>query len=394
MRRLLVGAQVALSLGLCATAWQLVATVRLQAVSGGTPANRLLIARFDLQPLLIPQGEVEGFYSELVDDARRLPGVEAAGLARHTSVWTFGHGAAPGSIVVWRPEDRPDEGHVTIGGYAGGDLFEAVGLRVVDGRGFTDADRIGRPQVAVVNVTAANRMNGRAVGNTLRVAAQGKDYRSSIDVQIVGVIEAAVEPRLESDGPPAPKVYLPSAIEPEPALALYARTSGSAAELAQPLREMARRIAPRVPVLEAGSLEDLNERSYAPQLWLARAAAFLGVIGLVLATAGLYGVSSYVVAMRSRELAIRMAIGAGPRTILAMILGQSMRVALVGLAAGAGAAVAASRIIQSEWHGIMDIDALAFGGASMLFLAAMLLAGAVPAIRASRLDPVETLRGD
>ena len=221
MRRLLVGAQVALSLGLCATAWQLVATVRLQAVSGGTPADRLLIARFDLRPLLIPQGEVEGFYRELVDAARRLPGVEAAGLARHTSVWTFGQGAAPGSIVVWRPEDRPDEGHVTIGGYAGGDLFEAVGLRVVDGRGFTDADRIGRPQVAVVNVTAANRMNGRAVGNTLRVAAQGKDYRSSIDVQIVGVIEAAVEPRLESDGPPAPKVYLPSAIEPEPALALY-----------------------------------------------------------------------------------------------------------------------------------------------------------------------------
>jgi len=138
----------------------------------------------------------------------------------------------------------------------------------------------------------------------------------------------------------------------------------------------------------------LNERSYSPQLWLARAAALLGAIGLVLATAGLYGVSSYVVAMRSRELAIRMAIGAGPRTILAMILGQSMRVALVGLAAGGGAAVAASRIIQSEWHGIMDIDGLAFGGASMLFLAAMLLAGAVPAIRASRLDPVETLRGD
>ena len=192
----------------------------------------------------------------------------------------------------------------------------------------------------------------------------------------------------------APKVYLPSAIEPEPALALYVRTSGSAADLAQPVREMAGRIAPRVPVLEAGSLEDLNERSYGPQLWLARAAALLGTIGLVLATAGLYGVSSYVVAMRSRELAIRVAIGAGPRTILAMILGQSMRVALVGLAAGAGAAVAASRIIQSEWHGIMDIDGLAFGGASMLFLAAMLLAGAVPAIRASRLDPVETLRGD
>jgi hypothetical protein len=187
---------------------------------------------------------------------------------------------------------------------------------------------------------------------------------------------------------------LPSPIEPEPALALYVRTSGRAAPLAQPVREMVARIAPRVPVLEIGSLEDFNERSYGQQLWLARAAALLGVIGLLLATAGLYGVSSYVVAMRSRELAIRMAIGAGPRAILAMILGQSMRVALAGLVAGGGAAVAASRIIQSEWHGIMEIDGLAFGGAAVLFLAVMLLAGAVPAVRASRLDPIEILRAD
>lgn len=394
MRRLLVVAQVALSLGLCATAWQLVSTVRSQAVSAGTPAVRLLIARFDLQPLLLPPGQAEEFYSKLVDGAMRLPGVEAAGLARHTSVWTFGQGAAPGSLVVWRPDDRPDEGQVTIGGYAAGDLLAAVGLRVVEGRGFTEADRRGRPQVALINVPAASRMNGPALGTVLRVAPYGKDYRSAVEVQVVGVIEAAVEPRLESDDLPAPKIYLPSALEPEPALALYLRSSGRAASLAQPLRDLAGRIDPRVPVLEVGSLEELNERSYAPQLWLARAAALIGIIGVVLATAGLYGVSSYVVAMRSRELAIRMAIGAAPGTILAMILGQSMRVAIVGLIAGAGAAVAVSRIIQSEYHGIMGLDLLAFGGASLLFLAAMLLAAAVPAVRASRLDPVEILRAE
>ena len=394
MRRLLVVAQVALSLGLLATAWQLVATVRSQDVSGGTPADRLLIARFDLQPLQLPASEAESLYNRLVDGAMRLPGVEAVGVARHTSVWTFGQGAAPGSIMVWRPIDGPDDGHVTIGGYAGGNLFDAVGLQVVDGRVFTEADRQGRPQVAVVNETAAKSMNGPAVGSMLRVAARGQDYRSSIEVQIVGVIEPAFEPRLEQGDPPAAKVYLPSSIEPEPALALYVRTSSRAAAVAQPVREMVSRIAPRVPVLELGSLEEFNERSYGPQLWLARAAALLGVIGLLLATAGLYGVSSYVVAMRSRELAIRMAIGAQPRTILAMVLGQSMRVALVGLLVGGGGAVGVSRIIQSEYHGIVGIDGVAFGGAALLFLAAMLLAGAVPAVRASRLDPVQNLRSD
>jgi putative ABC transport system permease protein len=392
MRRLLLMAQVALSLALLATAWQLVATVRLQAVSGGTPADRLLIARFDLQPLKLTPGEADTFYRDLVAGALRLPGAEAAGIARHTTVWTFGQNAAQRSITVWRPTDGPDDGHATVGGYAGGDLFDAVGVRTVAGRGFTDADRQLRPQVAVVNETAAKQIGGPVVGSVIRVAPRGRDFRSSIEVRIVGVIEPTVEPRLEQDDGATPRVYLPAPLEPEPALALYLRTRGPAAMLAQPVRELVSRIAPRVPLQELGSLEELNERSYAVQLWMARAAAFLGVVGLLLATAGLYGVSSYIVSMRSRELAIRMAVGARPRVILAMVLRQSMRVALIGLAAGGAVAVAVSRVIQSEYHGIQRIDGMAFGGAATLFFVAMLLASAVPAVRASRLNPVESLK--
>ncbi len=391
-RRALVIAQVALSLGLLATAWQLVGTVRAQAVSGGTPANHLLLARFDLQPFKLAAAEMETFYRTLLDGTLRLPGVEAAGLARHTSVWTFGRGAGSASMIVWRPADGPDEGHVTIGGYAGGDLFEAVGLRIIAGRGFTEADRQVLPQVAVVNETAARTLHGPAVGSILRVAPRGKDLNSSIEVQVVGVIEPAVEPRLEHDAPPAAKVYLPSPLESEPVLTLYVRTTGTATTVAQPVRELVNRLDQRVPILEIGSLQEVNERSYETQLWLARAAAFLGVIGLLLATAGLYGVSSYVVAMRSREIAIRMAIGARPGVILAMVLGQSMRVAFIGLLVGGAGAVVVSRLIQSEYHGIQGIDGAAFAGAAALFFAAMLLASAMPAVRASRLNPVESLK--
>jgi putative ABC transport system permease protein len=391
-RRALVIAQVALSLGLLATGSQLVATVRSQAVSGGTPASRLLIARFDLQRLNLAPGGRESFYRALVDGTSRLPGVEAAGLARHTSVWTFGRGAAPASMMVWRPTDSPDEGHVTMGGYAGGDLFEAVGLRLIAGRTFTEADRRLPPQVAVVNETTAKNMNGPVIGDVLHVATRGQDYKSSIEVRVVGIVEAAIEPRLERDGPPAAKIYLPSPIEPEPALAVYVRTQGEATSLAQPIRELVSRIAPRVPVQEIGSLEELNERSYSVQLWLARAAAFIGVLGLLLATAGLYGVSSYVVAMRSREIAIRIAVGARPGAILQMVLGQSMRIACLGLIVGGAAAAVVSRLIQSEYHGIQGIDGAAFGGAVALFVAAMLLASAVPAVRASRVNPVENLK--
>jgi len=392
MRRLLVIGQVALSLALLATGSQLVSTVRSEAVSARTPADRLLIARFDLEPLKLPPGEAETFYRELLAGASRLAGVDAAGIARHTSVWTFGQGSASASLIVWRPADGPEDGQVTTGGIAGGELFDAVGLRILEGRGFTEADRHPRPRVAIVNETAAKAVTGPAVGTILRVAPRSGDFESSTEVHIVGVVEAAMEPRLEAGEPPPARIYLPSPVEPEPALALYVRTSGEAASLARPLRELVSRIGPRVPILELGSLAEFNERSYVIQLWLARAAALLGAIGLVLATAGLYGVSSYLVAMRSRELAIRMAVGAAPRAILTMVLRQSMGTAVIGLVAGGAAAVAASRWIQSEYHGIRGIDGGAFGIAAGLFILAMFLASAIPAARASRLDPVENLR--
>jgi hypothetical protein len=278
-----------------------------------------------------------------------------------------------------------------MGGYAGGELFEAIGVRLLAGRGFTEGDRQARPQVAVVNDTFARRLAGPALGSVLRVAPRGGAIGSSTEVRVVGVIEPVSEPRLSQDEPP-PRVYLPSPIEAEPALALYLSTDGPAATAAQPLRELVAQIDGSVPIAELGSLEEMNERSFGPQLWLARAAALLGVIGLLLATAGLYGVASYVVAMRSREMAIRMAVGARPGRILAMVLGQSMRMAAIGLVVGGAAALAASRVIQAEYHGIAGIDGVAFGGATMLFLAAMLAAGGIPAFRASRLDPVRILK--
>ena len=391
MRRVLIVVQATLSLGLLATAWQLVSTVQAGAVSSGTPPDQLLIARFNLQPFQQASSAADGFYAELLAGIPRLSDVDSVGLARAASVWGFS-GVAPASIRVWRPSDPPDTGHDANGGYAGGDLFRAVGVRVIAGRDFNDADRHhSRPQVAIVNRAFADRMDGSVVGTTIRVAPQGQEFVSGLDVRIAGIVESTVEPTIEN-GSPAPKIYLPAPIEAEPELAAYIRTRGPATGLAQPLRELVSRIDPRVPVLQIGSLQEFNERSFAQQLWLAGAAVFVGVVGLLLATAGLYGICSYVISMRSREIAIRMAIGAKPSAILSMVLAQSMRVAMVGLIFGGIAALVASRIVRSEYHGIVGIDRPAFAAALLLFLSAMLLASAVPAIRAARIDPVENLR--
>lgn len=246
--------------------------------------------------------------------------------------------------------------------------------------------------MAIVNETAAKALNAPAIGSIVGVAPRGGNFESSTEVRIVGVVEAAIEPRLEKGDAPAAKIYLPSPIQPEPALALYLRTSADPTMLVHSLRELVRQFEPRVPILELGTLAEFNERSYATQLWLARAAAVLGLIGLMLATAGLYGISSYLVAMRSRELAIRMALGASPRAILGMVLRQSMRVAVIGFLAGGSAVLVASRWIQSEYHGIVGIDAQTFASVVGVFILSMFVAGAIPAARASRLDPVENLR--
>jgi ABC-type antimicrobial peptide transport system permease subunit len=177
-------------------------------------------------------------------------------------------------------------------------------------------------------------------------------------------------------------------------LSLYVRTKDRATAVAPSVRQLANRIAPLVPVAELGSLDEINDRAYGHgmELWLAKAATVIGILGVLLATAGLYALSSYVLAMRSRELAIRMALGAAPRSILSMVFGQSMRLAVIGLVVGGGASVAVSRWIQSEYHGVKGIDPFAFAASALIFLMTMLVASVVPAARASRLDPVQYLK--
>lgn len=312
-------------------------------------------------------------------------------------MWTFGRGKAPSSVVVWAPGREPE---VVSGGYAGGDLFGAVGLRLVAGRTFTAADATGAPRVAIVNRVYAGNLPRQALGRTIRVMQYVQSRRlsdsealaASREVTIVGVIEAAAEPRYSQDGAPVGKIYLPSPLEPEPALTLYARSRGRAEALAPSIRDLVSRIDPRVPIVEMGSLGSFNERSMGPEPWLARMSALLGVIALLLAAAGLFAVVSYSVTQRAPELAVRIALGATPRDLLRLVLAQSMVTVLIGFVLGGTVALIVSRLIASQFHGARGIDVLAFGQSSALLISLMLLASAVPALRAAHVDPVANLK--
>ena len=397
-KRVMVVVQVAVAIGVLVAGTQLISLVEGQGGSGGTPADRLFMASFDLAQLEFSPEAADAFYQRLLDGASRLPGADAVGLARRTAVWTFGRGKGPSSVVVRVPGREPE---VVNGGYVGGDLFGAVGLRLIAGRTFTAADARSAPHVAVVNLAYAQQFpEGQALGRTIRVRQYVQSRRlsdkealaASREVTIVGVIESAGERRYTLDGRPVGKIYLPSPLEPEPALTLYARSRGTAEAVARSVRDLASRIDPRVPIVEMGSLGSFNERSMGPGPWLARISALLGVVALVLAAAGLFAVVSYSVTQRAPEFAIRMALGANPRDLLQLVLTQSMTTVLIGFLLGGTIAVIVSRLIAAQFHGASGIDALAFGQSCALLISVMLLASAVPAMRAARVDPVANLK--
>jgi predicted lysophospholipase L1 biosynthesis ABC-type transport system permease subunit len=201
---------------------------------------------------------------------------------------------------------------------------------------------------------------------------------------------------LDPSGEDVAAVFLPSPF-PSPiqhgtALTLHVRSEGPAAALAPAIRDVVSQLDPRVPILELGTLDQKIRADILQQRMLARVAALLGIVALLLASAGLYGVTSYSVAMRWKEIAVRMALGARPERVLTMVFRQALAVAMIGAVLGGLAAIAAGVVIQAEVFGVAGVDIATLGESAALLVAAMLVASILPAWRAARLDPNVVLR--
>jgi predicted permease len=394
-RRVLVVVQVALSLGLLATGLQLVAALKGTARTVGTPPDRLLMVSFDLRQLDFQAPEADAFYAQLLERVSQLPQIEAAGIAPPRAVWTLRRGVQlDNSVVIWRPTDPPRRGRVILGGAADGAFFEALGLRVLQGRTFTSDDRRERlPQAAVVNRPFADELlGGQALGQVLRVVARDQRAGDAVEVRVVGVIEPASEPSYTRNGRPVPAIYLPRPLRHDAALTLYARARASADVLKPIVQQVVRGIDPRVPLLDVESLAELNERMLSPVDTFADAAALLGLEALVLAAWGLFAVVSYTVSLRSREIAVRLALGARPRAMLTMVLRQAMTLALIGAAIGGAAGLVVGTFIQDDVRPPAGTGPAALLASTALLLGAMVTAALVPAIHAARVDPMSLLK--
>jgi hypothetical protein len=259
----------------------------------------------------------------------------------------------------------------------------AIGATLTTGRDFTSADHATAPLVGIVNEAAVRRWfpDGRAVGKTVEMSGRRA---------IVGVIADVLQgdPRQ----PAAPQLFVPYAQRPTRAVWLVARTAADPRMLAPSMRAAVRRFAPDLAVSELTLLDELRAGANARPRFYAALLALFAVLALALAVTGIFGVMSYAIAERTREIGIRIALGAHPADVVRMIVGGAVGLALTGALIGLAGALALGRVIQNQLFGVDVLDLPTVGLVILLLLMSVAAASFLPARRAARLDPVSTLR--
>ena len=388
VRFVLIAAQAALSLGLLATGAQFVNTVR---AGSGRPevadSDRLLLASFNLAPFNMSRTASDDFFARLLDRAASIPGVVSAGM---TSAGPLAGILEP--IRFWLPDESAGAGRRSVAAFVSGEYVRTVRAPLVEGRTFGSADRAGAVRVAIVSQAFAKRyFGGRALNRSLRVTfGDGGTYASGIDLTVVGVVGPVPGERGEG----LPMLYTPSPLADAPARWLYVRFDDSGRFTLGALQNAVREVDYRVPIRQAATLRERRARMDDEPALLANGVAALGLFALTLAAGGLYGVVSYIVALRRREIGVRLALGATRRSVVQLVVRQGLAAVVVGAIAGAGGAVAIGAVVRSRLYGAEPVDPLAFGGAAALMIVTMVVASAIPARHAANVDPMVVLRED
>jgi macrolide transport system ATP-binding/permease protein len=391
-RSMLVCGQVALSLVLLTVTVFMYRAFQSRLDQGpGFRTEGMIFASFDPGLARYDDARTQTFYRELRDRAQTLPGVKAVALAstvpmrtdnlQTTRVAPEGFQFAPGIESVNCPSAIVDEGY-----------FDATGIRIVQGRGFRTTDTGDSPAVVIVNQRFAARYwpGQSALGK--RVQVRGQNARS---VEIVGV--AADSKYFFIVEPPVEFMYFAHAQSPLSRRSLILASTASAPALAEPLRGLVRSIDSGMPVLGLRTMEDYYaSRVIHVSRLIVGTVGGMGTIGVLLAIVGLYGLMAYAVSRRTREIGIRIAVGAAPGSVLGMVLRHGMLLATVGIAVGIGASIATGGLLRGVFQnqGAAGNDILTYVLVVPVLVAVTLLAAYVPARRASRTDPLRALRQD
>jgi predicted permease len=372
----LVVMQVALSLVLVAGAGLFARTLRnLQRVDPGFSAGNVFIIGGDLRG--------GGLAQKMYDEARRVPGVEITTFSTHVpldgSSWT------EAVVPAAKPVPQRDNARLVA---AAPEFFDALSIRMRRGRSFTDRDLKGSVPVAIVSQRYADREFPKQdpIGQMLKGVLMGK----ASTMEIVGVAADVQFGGLRRQ-PPA-TVYIPLAqFEGDLPASLIVRTRGNVSDVRERIRTALQPLVPGAP-LQVVALPAQVSATIVQDRMMATLAGGFGVLALVLSSVGLYGLLAYSVARRSREIGIRMALGARASSVVARVIGNGTRLVAIGFALGLPAAWLASKSVATMLFGLKPGDPVVLGGAMLVLAAAALVACYVPARRAARVDPLAALR--
>jgi predicted permease len=396
LRNLLVVAQVALSFVLLIGAGLFLRSLKnAQDIDPGFEADKVLNAQLNINLLRYTKVQGQEFYRQVIERVEALPGVESASLARvvpmsgagRTTSFQIEGQEAPENTVRNEGSGAPENPNTASANVVGSNYFQTMGIGLVRGRDFTPQDKEGAPLVIVVNEAFVRRYFEDQDPLGRRVSFPGAQGPWS---QIVGVVRDSKYRTLGES--PRSTVYQPLTQNHETGMALHVRTNGKPTSVAASVRREVQSLEPNLAVTSVESMSDV----LAGSLFAARMGAVLlaifGLLALLLAAVGLYGVMSYSVSRRTREIGIRMALGAATGNVLRLVLKEGMSLVGSGVTVGLIVAAAVTRLLASFLYGISPLDATTFLAIPLVLALVALLANYLPARRAAKVDPMEALR--
>jgi putative ABC transport system permease protein len=391
-RSLLVVSEMALAVMLLAGAGLLIRSFReLMQVDPGFRAQN--VASFTLS---LPETKYEeydrqrAFMDGLLERLRALPGVQSVAGAQALPL--TGLGFTLSFDVAGRPEAAPGQEPSAEIRVVTPDYLATLGIPIVRGRGFTEQDRQGSHRVLLMNEAGAARFfaGEEAIGQRIDFGWSRDSVR--MGGEVVGIVHDVREQELA--GEPQPQFYVPFAQWPVDYFSVALRTDRSLDAIIPLARTELRELDPDLPMFEVQTLESIVADSVArPRFYMLLLGTF-AIVALVLSGVGIYGVIAYLVAQRTHEIGVRMALGASSTRVIRMVLGESLAIAAVGIALGLAGAFMLTRLLSSLLFGVNPTDPLTFTAVALILAAIAMLASWLPAMRAARLEPVMAMRAE
>ena len=388
VRRALVVGQVAMSMLLLAGAGIFARSLyNLRSVDPGFQVDRLLT--FSVDPTLNgyePQRTLR-LYEDLQRELSAVPGVRSVSMSE-VGVLTGNQWGMTVRIDGYQSKEGEDMNPSVDG--VGPRYFSTMGIPLISGREFREKDVQGAPRVAIINETMARRYWG---DNSPIGRRMGFGRRQATDIEIVGVVRDIRSQQLREEAPRF--VYIPyRQDESLTQLTYYVRAAGDESSIASGIRQAVQRLDSNLPIFDLKTMEvQVGESLFVERMVAALSVAF-GALATVLASIGLYGVMSYAVARRTREIGIRMALGAERRGVLWLVLKEVAGLAVVGVIGGLAGAFYLTRRVEAQLFGVAPNDPLTLAAAVIMLLLVALFAGLIPARRATSIDPVLALRAE